>query len=140
MCVCICVYIYVCICVYIYIYIYICTCMCMSLSLSIYIYIYTHTYVYTHIRTYVRMYVRTYVHMCVHIKEQASSTACMRLGKLLQNAHPYMKTLAAQSNALCLLVRQPFPHSFCIEPFSKLTAALSQSLFPSDQIGMHLIS
>ena len=86
------------------------------------------------------MYACTYVHMCVHIKEQYSSPACMRLGKLLQNAHPYMKTLAAQSKALCLLVRQLFPHSCCIEPFSKLTAALFQSLIPNDQIGMHLIN
>ena len=72
--------------------------------------------------------------------EQYSSTARMCLGKLLQNAHPYMKTLAAQSNALCLLVRQQFPHSFCKEPFSKLTAALSQSLIPNGQIRMHLIN
>ena len=55
-------------------------CMCVYIYTYIYIYIYTHTYVCTH--------VRTYVHMCVHIKEQYSSTACMRLGKVIAKRAP----------------------------------------------------
>ena len=112
-------------------YVHVCVC--------VYIFIYTYIYIYTHIRTYVRMYVRTYT--CAYISRNNIQVqhACV-LEKLLQNAHPYMKTLAAQSKALCLLVRQLFPHNFCIEPFSKLTAALLQSLIPNDQIGMHLIN
>ena len=101
--------------------------------------VYVCLYICIYIRTYVRMYVRTYT--CAYISRNNIQVqhACV-LEKLLQNAHPYMKTLAAQSKALCLLVGQLFPHNCCIEPFSKLTAALFQSLIPNDQIGMHLIN
>ena len=94
--------------------------------------IYTHTYVCTHVRTYVRTHVRTYQGTIFKYSMHASWTdSCCK---------PYMKTLAAQSNALCLLVIQLFPHSCCIESFSKLTEALFQSLIPNDQFGMRLIN
>ena len=96
--------------------------------------------VYTNIHTYVRMYACTYVrtYTCAYISRNNIQVqhACV----LESCCKPYMKTLAAQSNALCLLVIQLFPHSCCIESFSKLTAALFQSLIPNDQIGMHLIN
>ena len=101
-------------------------------------YVYVCIYKYTHVRMYACTYVRTYT--CAYISRNNIQVqhACVLESCCKTRAH--MKTLAAQSNALCLLVIQLFPHSCCIESLSKLTAALFQSLIPNDQIGMHLIN